>query len=85
MRGLSGTLAAGAVVLALGLIGFQIWGSGRGIPGPGLPDVIAQSAVAVLAVGLQRFADRHPDRSGALAATGTAALVLGSVWFWWWL
>lgn len=85
LRGFSGSLAAGAVVLALGLIGFQIWASGRGLVGPGLPDVISQSLAAVLAVGLQRSADRDPGGRGAAASVGAIAVVLGSVWFWWWL
>lgn len=85
LRGLSGTLAAGVAVLAIVLIGFQIWASSGGLVGPGLPDVISQSLVAVLAIGLQRYADRTPGGRGAGAASGAIAAVLGSVWFWWWL
>lgn len=85
LRGLGATLSAGAAVLAIGLIGFQVWASSSGLVGPGLPDVVAQSLAAVLALGSQRFADRNPGGRGSAAATGAIAVVLGSVWFWWWL
>ncbi|GAA4612892.1 hypothetical protein [Saccharopolyspora hordei] len=83
-RGLSGALASGSVVLALFLVGVQLWATGQGMQGPGLAAVISQLVTSLVAVGLQAVADRRRDRTGAFATLGVIVLVLGSLWFWWW-
>ncbi|MDA3626215.1 hypothetical protein [Saccharopolyspora oryzae] len=84
-RGLSGSLAAGFLVLALLLAGVQFWATGQGQEGPGLPAVISQLAASLVALALQAVADRRRDLTGGLATAGVFVLVLGSLWFWWWL
>lgn len=84
LRGLSGVLAGGLVVLAVGLV-VVAWFAGRGgVPGPGAGDLTAHLAAAAAAVVGQVIADRRGDRTGTLAALGVvgiAALVLGLGWF----
>lgn len=81
---LSGTLAAGTVLLALLVIGAAFIGSRRGFPGPGAESVIWHIAVAVIAVGAQMVADR---RRGLTALSGSAVVFLASgllIWTQWW-
>ncbi|MEQ3551520.1 hypothetical protein WIS52_13685 [Pseudonocardia nematodicida] len=84
LRGLSGVLAGGLVVLALVLAGVE-WLAGRGgLPGPGPGDLTTHLLAAVGAIAGQVVADRRGDRTGTLAALGViglAAAVLGFGWF----
>lgn len=84
-RGLSGALAAGFLVLSLFLAGVQFWATREGLEGPGLPAVISQLVASLVALALQAVADRRRDLAGGLATVGVFVLVLGSLWFWWWL
>ncbi|MEV1296041.1 hypothetical protein [Pseudonocardia sp. NPDC049635] len=84
LRGLSGVLAGGLVVLAVGLVAVEWLGGRSGVPGPGTGAVAAHLVAAVVAVTGQVIADRRADRTGTLAALGvigTVALVLGLGWF----
>lgn len=84
LRGLSGVLAGGLVVLSLGLLVVWLLADRWGVPGPGGGTVAGHLGGAVVVVLGQRFADRRPDRVGTLAAlgvVGTAGLVLGLGWF----
>jgi hypothetical protein len=81
---LSGTVLAGLVVLALGLV--LVWAvvGATGSPGPG-PVMLAGHLVgAGLAVFLHRTARRRADAPGWAAAFGAPGvlLVLGLL-FWW--
>jgi phosphotransferase system glucose/maltose/N-acetylglucosamine-specific IIC component len=71
------------VVLALGLVGVQLWQSGQGQPGPEWPTVTGHLIAAALAVMFQRFADRRRDMMGALAAAAVFAVVAVTLWIWW--
>lgn len=84
LRGLSGSLAAGLVVLALGLVGVQFWQSSQGEPGPEWPAVIGHLCAAALALVLQRAADHRRDAVGVLASVGVFVIVAATLWTWWW-
>lgn len=84
-RGLAGCLTAGFVVLTLVLVGVDFWSAGNGQQGPGSARLITHLVVAVLALVLQRVADRRHDRVGGLATFGVIAGVVAAIWFWWWL
>jgi len=87
---LSGTVVAGLVVLALGLLLVWVVVGATGSPGPG-PLMLAGHAVgAVLAVLLHRTARGRTDSRGRADAIGLAAalgpigvLVLLGLIFWW--
>ncbi|MGI8310252.1 hypothetical protein [Saccharopolyspora hattusasensis] len=83
-RGLTGALAVGLLLLALGLVAVQFWATGQGQQGPGLAAVIAQLVASLVALALQSVADRRRDARGGLAALGAFVVVIGSLWFWWW-
>lgn len=84
-RGLTGSLAAGLVVLALGLAGVQIWSGMNGKFGPGVGVVIGHFVLGGVAVALQAVADRRRDLTGGLSALGVAVVVFGALTYWWWL
>lgn len=84
-RGLTGSLAAGLVVLAVTLVGVQIWADAHGKPGPGLGVVIGHFAPAAVAVALQALADRRRDLVGGVSALGVGISVLATLTYWWWL
>ncbi len=84
LRGLSGALAVGLVVLTLVLAVAQ-WLSGPvTVSGPGTGQLVGHGAGALIALLLQRAADR--SRGGRAVAASLAVLsVVGAVlWFWWW-
>lgn len=84
-RALTGTLALGYLAMALALVGVQFWATSRGQDGPGVTAVWFQVAAGFIAVVLQAVADRRRDRTGSLCALGAFCVVLGSLWFWWWV
>lgn len=84
-RGLAGSLAAGLLLLALSLVGTQFWATQAGYQGPGLGAVISHLVAAIVAVVLVSIADRRADKAGTFSTWGAFAVVLGSLWFWWWL
>ncbi|WP_410639253.1 hypothetical protein [Amycolatopsis sp. lyj-346] len=75
-RGLTGSMAAGLVVLAVGVLVVGVICLFTGAPGPGAASLIGHPLAAVLALVAQRVADR---RSGLPAAGGGAAVVLFAV------
>ncbi|MBY4129188.1 hypothetical protein HQO83_12380 [Rhodococcus fascians] len=84
LRGLSGVVTAGLIVLAIGVAVTQYLGHSRGFPGPGGLSVGAHIAAAVVAVVAQRIADHRRGFAafvGALVVFGVTALVL---WTQWW-
>ena len=84
LRGLSGALAVGLVVLTL-VLAVALWLSGPVmVSGPGTGPLVGHGAGALIALLLQRAADR--SRGGRAAAASLAVLsVVGAVlWFWWW-
>ncbi|OZD84135.1 hypothetical protein CH273_09345 [Rhodococcus sp. 05-339-2] len=84
LRGLSGIVTGGLVVLALGVAVTQYLGHSRGFPGPGALSVAAHIVAAIVAVIAQRIADHRRGISavlGALVVFVAAGLVL---WTQWW-
>ncbi|QUH00311.1 hypothetical protein HUO13_05300 [Saccharopolyspora erythraea] len=84
-RGVSGALATGLLVLALFLVGVQYWATSIGQQGPGVGAVVGHLVASVLALVLQAVADRRRDLTGGLATAGAYVVVLGALWFWWWV
>lgn len=84
VRGLSGTVAAGLLVLACVVAGAALIGARRGFPGPGAESVAVHIVVAVLALAAQIYSDR---RRGT-ASLVVAALIIGAavvlLWTQWW-
>ncbi|GGP61053.1 hypothetical protein GCM10010185_36940 [Saccharothrix coeruleofusca] len=83
-RGLSGAFAAGLVLLALVMIGVQVYAGTRDLPGPGLDVVLGHVLAAVIAVVAQLLADRR--RGWPAAALSLLVVVAGAValWLFWW-
>ena len=84
LRGLSGAVAAGVVVLTLVVIGAAFVGNERSFPGPGGVSIAWHVAVSVVAVAGQRLADR---RSGAIAIAGSVIVLVAAgllLWTQWW-
>ncbi|RKT52679.1 hypothetical protein [Saccharothrix australiensis] len=83
-RGASGAVAVGLVLLALALIGVQVYAGSHDLPGPGVDVVVGHAVAAVVAVVAQIFADR---RTGWAATTcGLVVLAAGAtaLWSFWW-
>lgn len=75
-RGLTGSLAAGLAVLAVGVLVVAGIDLNTGAPGPGAVLLIGHPVAAILALLAQRVADR---RNGAPAAVAGVAVVLFTV------
>ncbi|KAA2264115.1 hypothetical protein F0L68_08870 [Solihabitans fulvus] len=83
-RGFAGSLAVGLVLLALVVIGFQVYAGSHGEPGPGAWVVAGHVVAAVVAVVAQRFADRRDGPVGVLAGLGVVAVSAVTLWVFWW-
>lgn len=68
LRGFTGLLAGGLVALVLALGVAWVIAASDNAPGPGIGRMLGHLAAAVVAVAAQRYADRHPDARGVLAA-----------------
>ncbi|WP_337823076.1 hypothetical protein [Amycolatopsis sp. A1MSW2902] len=83
-RGFTGSVAAGLAVLALGVLVVGVLCLVNGAPGPGPLKLVGHPVAAVIALVLQRVADR---RVGKLAVgAGAGVLVVAGVAFsllWW--
>jgi hypothetical protein len=76
LRGFSGVLAGGLVTLAVVLLVAGVVAQQRGVPGPGVPAIAGHAVAAVVAVLVQRRADRMPGAPAAGAALGVMALTV---------
>lgn len=84
LRGLSGALAAGLVVLAV-VLGVAEWLSGPdSVPGPGIGGVVRHGVGAAVAVALQWVADRSRGGRAAVAALAVLGVVVAVLWSYWW-
>ncbi|HUQ56754.1 hypothetical protein [Lentzea sp.] len=84
LRAVSGVLAVGLVLLALGNIGVQFYANSRDLPGPGMLSVIAHVAAALVAVGAQIVADRYADWRAPVASFVVLVVAGATLWFFWW-
>jgi hypothetical protein len=80
---LTGLLAGGLVVLALVMVGTQVYSGVHGMPGPGTLTISAHVGAAVLAVVLQRFADRRVGSMRRLCCVGIVVITGLLLWFFW--
>lgn len=83
-RELSGALAVGMSVLAVVVVVFQVLAFIRGVPGPGALTMFGHVGAAVLAVFVQRFADRLTGWAAALSVLGVVAVSGATLWLFWW-
>lgn len=83
--GLTGTLTAGLVVLAVLVLAAQVWGWLNGHPGPGAGVVVGHVAAAAVALAAQRVADRERSARAAACQVLIGLLVLGVLTLFWWL
>ncbi|MEU7528811.1 hypothetical protein AB0A74_23975 [Saccharothrix sp. NPDC042600] len=83
-RGISGAVAVGLVLLALALLGVQVYAGTRDLPGPGVDMVIGHVVAGAVAVVGQVVADRA--RRWVAVGAGVGVLVVGAVvlWVYWW-
>ncbi|MDT7555065.1 MAG: hypothetical protein QOI16_3605 [Pseudonocardiales bacterium] len=83
LRGLSGVLAGGLVALFVALV--VAWGVAlrEGSPGPGAAVLAVHAVGAVVAVAIQRCADRTPGARGVLAALATIVVVAAVLVYEW--
>lgn len=84
LRGLSGAITAGLVVLAIVVVGAQYVGSQRGFPGPGTVSVAAHIGAAILAIVIQHFADHRRRAISALASLLVFVVAGVLLWTQWW-
>jgi hypothetical protein len=82
-RELSGSLSLGLCVLALVVAGMQILAWRKGMPGPGALIVLGHLAAAVIAVVLQRGADRRAGAPGLARVFLILAITAAAVWMFW--
>lgn len=83
-RGLTGSLAAGMVVLAVVVLGAGVLAYFGPTEGPGLPSLVAHPVAAVAALGAQRVIDRKSGAAAGAAAAALLAVVAGTLVFFWW-
>ncbi|WP_285509763.1 hypothetical protein [Actinokineospora sp. NBRC 105648] len=83
-REFSGSLAVGLAVLALIVVGLQISGWVRGVPGPGVGVMVVHLVLAVIALLVQRFADIKRGPESTLAVLLVCVVTGIVIWFLWW-
>lgn len=84
LRALSGTVAAGIIVLTIVVIASAYLGGSRGFPGPGTTSITAHIVASVVALAAQIFCDRR--RGIAAVAASLVVLVTAGVLLvtqWW--
>jgi hypothetical protein len=69
-------LAGGLVALSVGLLVAAVVAQQRGVPGPGVPAIAGHVGAAVVAVLVQRRADRTRGPAAAGTALGVVALTV---------
>jgi hypothetical protein len=83
-RGLTGSLAAGMVALALCVVVIAVICQFTGAHGPGLPMLIGHPVAALLAMLAQRVADMRNGRVAGFAGVGVVVSVTAALSLFWW-
>jgi len=83
-RELAGALAVGLSVLAIVIVVFQVLAWVRDVPGPGVGMVLGHLGAAVLAVLVQRVADRASGLVATAAGLGVVVITGATMWLLWW-
>lgn len=84
LRGLSGTVAAGMVVLTLVVVGSAVLGAVRDYPGPGARMLAWHIGLSIAAVAAQVFTDKRRGFaafSGSLVVFVAAGYLLVTQWW----
>lgn len=76
LRGFSGVLAGGLVVLVAALAVAWLVAERSGVSGPGVNTLVWHTVAAVAAVLVQRQADRRSGAPGAFAAVAVLAITV---------
>jgi len=84
LRALSGSVTAGVILLAVGIIVVSVMSGRRGIPGPGAESLIVHLFASAAAVLLQRYADRARGAAAALCSLGVFCVAGALLWTQWW-
>ena len=84
LRGLSGVVAGGVVVLTVVVLVAAYLASDRDFPGPGAESIAAHVVASVLVVGLQVFSDRRRGGTSALASGAILVITALLLWTQWW-
>ncbi|ROS40073.1 hypothetical protein EDD35_2400 [Amycolatopsis thermoflava] len=83
-RAFTGSLAAGLVALAVLVLGAGLLCAFLDVPGPGATPMIAHPVAAVLALLVQRLADRKNGPVAGVAGLVVLAIVATALWTFWW-
>lgn len=84
LRAVSGVLAVGMVLLALGNIGVQFYANSRDLPGPGGLSVTVHVVAALVAIAGQIVADRYADWRAPVSSLGVLVVAGATLWTFWW-
>lgn len=84
LRAVSGAVAAGLVLVTVGIVVVSILGGTRGIPGPGTASLAAHLAAAVTAAALQHVADRRGGTLGTVCSVAVIVAAGAVLWTQWW-
>jgi hypothetical protein len=80
----AGVLTVVLVVLALGVVGAQVFSIAYGEPGPGAAEVTVHLAVAVGSVALYRLVSTRRGLTRLFAALLLLVAAAAVFWFFWW-
>lgn len=83
-RGLTGSLAYGLLLLAVGLGIAAIVVRSQAMPGPGAFVLTAHAVAALVALAAQRVADRTVGVRAGLAGTVVLVVAGAVLWLFWW-
>ncbi|WP_084734890.1 hypothetical protein [Actinophytocola xinjiangensis] len=83
-RELAGALTVGLCVLAVVVVVFQVLAWVRGMPGPGAAMVLGHVGAAMIAVVVQRVADRASGLRVTLASLAVVLVTGLTLWLLWW-
>jgi hypothetical protein len=83
-REMSGALAAGMVLLAVLVLGAQVYALVRGTPGPGPIAVVGHLGAGAFCLACQRMLDRRTGRATILPGALMVVVAVATLWFFWW-